>query len=115
MALEDEEIEVYNYTFSSSDDNIDYVCNELHKSLLKFNKELDHANKKNESLINQVELIEKEINDLNILVEKLLSENKSYSQCETYKALVKINELTKASQMVRKVRKYFRKLKEFLK
>ena len=97
MALRDEEIEVYDQTIScSSNDKIDYLYNELYKTLLRAKKWFNHVNKKNESLLNQIILIEKKNSDFNILVEKLLSENKSYSQFETYKA--KINNLTKALQ-----------------
>ena len=58
-------------------------------------------------------MIDKENSDLNIMIENLLNENNTYSQCKTYK--VEIKELTKASQIERIAYEIFWKTKRAFK
>ena len=88
--------EVYDSNFSclSDDDEIDYLYNEVYDSLVKDKKYLKNSLTKKLQLHERIKLLEKENNDLKILVEKLITKNKTCNQYETYKA--KVIELTKA-------------------
>ena len=58
--------------FTSSDDEIDGLDNKLYELAMKAKKDLNQANKKKLSLLNQIKEIKKENNDLYILMENLL-------------------------------------------
>ena len=82
---------------SNDDDEKDDLYNNLYDSLVKAKKDLRNTFTKNLLLHESINLLEKENNNLNILVEKLLIESKTCCWYETYKA--NINELTKALQV----------------
>ena len=65
--------------FSSSDNEIDDLYNELYESLLKVKKKLKQVNNKIESLNDQIKLIERENSILGIMIEQPLIENKIYN------------------------------------
>ena len=76
-------------SYSSDDDEINDLYNEMYDSPLKAKKDLKNSFAKNLKLHERIKLLEKENIDLNILIETLLVKNKTYSQFETYKVQVR--------------------------
>ena len=97
IALDDDKNEVYdsNLSYSSKDDEIENLYNELYDSFIKENKDLK-SKIANQLLLDKINQLEKENYDLNVLAEKLLTESKCCYECETYKA--KNNKLLEALQ-----------------
>ena len=88
MEIDDDIIELYdsNLSYSRDWDEIKDLYNELYDSLVKHKKELKNTLAKNKSLLEKINVLEKENNDRNTLIKIFFLENKSCNQYETYKA-----------------------------
>ena len=86
MALNDEMIKVFdsNISFFNDDDDeeIDDLYHDLYDSLVRVMKDLKLKIDENESFIQKIKSLEKENHDLNLLVEQLLSQSKSCTECK---------------------------------
>ena len=96
MVVDDEINKAYDphWSCSSDDNEIDDLYNKSYNSPVRAKKDLKSKLAKNQLLHEIIKELENENHDLNILVEKLLTKNKNYYECETYKG--KNNELLKA-------------------
>ena len=98
MGFDNEISKEYDLNLScfGDDDDIDDLYHELYDSLVKAKKDLKDKLVENALLHENVKQLEKENHNLNMLVERLLIENRHYSKCEACKA--KNDKLSRALQ-----------------
>ena len=88
MILDQDPSDLFDFNFSTSsndEDDIDDLYHELYDSLVRAKKKLKSKIVEINSLVQKVDSLEKENHNLNLLIEQLLTQNKSFAKCKLLK------------------------------